>query len=588
MCNSDSNTSFESRATLAGVFTRIDGVVFTATMTATGSGETCESAKADCEVNINATLQNFLASYTPKIVSYTDKISYVTNSGSNLCTSSEQILKVQTYLDKNNAESKAPFSACTFGNVFTGDEIFIGSGNAGPNGEPVDSSMYWRWASMTKIVGLITLAAALEDGIVTSLDTPIWEYIPEVANITTYVSDSLATGGVDAFGTPLYEQILTTDANLGKSITIRMCLQSSSGFGYSFLGSGSTRAALVDSFSGTKSGQNYIAWLQNIENNNSSADTLTSSYDNELLTFTESIITRTKYPLLCKPGTTNIYDTGSTFIGALIGVALQKSGINKTAAEYTQSRIFEPLGMNNSWLCCGSLNPPDDVLSKLTNAFFVRQDTGSSISGSYEKGPNVLYDTLYGVFDENANGDGFQNQQLNAIVQEKSTNNLLTDKYAGGYDWSGCGPMSDFCKIMKLLINKGYNPENQTIVLTEQTVEWILTGKYSPERRAFGLSIPNYELFNILNPSATWCGGVSKFLDNTDTLPFGFGPNTYTWGGYFGTTFTFDTETGNYLVSGTQASLASWPLSNSTAVYQPDSNFIWTTLTTNCGWLNPM
>jgi CubicO group peptidase (beta-lactamase class C family) len=584
MCDCNSNTcctGFTSRATLAGTFTRNDGIVFTATMTATGTGNTCDSARADCEVNINNTLQNFLSSYTPKIVSYTYDVNYVTTCDTHLCPSPKQKSIVQNYLNKSIADSKALFAACTFGNAFTGNEIFIGSGNGGPNGEPIDPSMYWRWASMTKLVGLLSLAAALEDGIITSLDTPIWEYIPEVANITTYVSDSSANTGTDAFGTPLYSQILTTEPNLGKSITIRMCLQSSSGFGYTFWGIGSARNTFVNGLSGTKSGQNYIAWLQNIEKNNGYADNLTATYDNQHVTFTDTIISRTNYPLLCKPGTTNIYDTGFTFISGVIGGALQKKGYNQTAAEYVQTRIFEPVGMKNCWFCCGSLNPPSDVLSKLTNAYFARKDTGSSISGSYQKGSNVLYNTIYGAFDPSANGDGFKNQELNMYIQQKADNYLLTDKYAGGFASGGCGTLSDFCKLLKLIINKGYNHENQTLILTEQSIEWILAAKYSPTRRALGLNAPNAGLIDILNPNATWCGGTSKYMENTDTLPFGTGPHTYTWGGYFGSTFIFDIETGNYLVSGTQVSAASWQTTTATSPFQPDANFIWKTLTCN-------
>jgi hypothetical protein len=65
-----------SIATLEGTFTRDDGVVFTASMTANGSGETACDAKEQSTVNISATLENFLATYTPTIVSQTYTIDY--------------------------------------------------------------------------------------------------------------------------------------------------------------------------------------------------------------------------------------------------------------------------------------------------------------------------------------------------------------------------------------------------------------------------------------------------------------------------------------------------------------------------------
>jgi CubicO group peptidase (beta-lactamase class C family) len=497
----------------------------------------------------------------------------------------KQIVTVQKYLDANNAASKAPFSACTFGNAFTGNEVFIGSGNGGPNGEPIDPSMYWRLACQTKLIGQISLGAAIEDGIIESVDEPIYNYIPEVENITEYVSDSTAvvdsSGNpvYDNYGTPKYNQQISSDPNLGKSITIRMLLNHSAGFGYSFWGIGELRNTYINNFSSEKEGQNYIAWIQNIENNQMYAGTPTSSYDNILnVTYTDSIIERLKIPLLCRPGTSNIYGTEPTFLAAVISGALQKKGIQQTAAQYTQNRIFNPLGIK-IWFNCGSLNPPSNVLTKLTNAFFVRQDTSPYILGSYQKGDNVNYDTLYSVFDINANGDGFKTQTVDVFTQQQINNYLSNDSYAGGYDWSGCGTMSDFCKILKLLINKGYNPTTKTQILSKQTVEWLLTSKYSPEKLALGLSAPNTGLINLLESSATWCGGYCKFMENTDLLPYPCGPNTYTWIGFFGTTFYFDTETGNYLMSGTQSFIGSWQLSTSTKSFEPNAAFIWKTLT---------
>ena len=48
--------------------------------------------------------------------------------------------------------------------------------------------MYWRMASMTKLIGLILLGAALEDKIIKSIDEPVSKYIPEFSNINSMVS----------------------------------------------------------------------------------------------------------------------------------------------------------------------------------------------------------------------------------------------------------------------------------------------------------------------------------------------------------------------------------------------------------------
>jgi hypothetical protein len=69
-----SSTLISCKSHLEGTFERVDGIVFTATMTATGSGSNCKNAKLDSEKNINNTLEHFLNSYTPKIINKTYSI----------------------------------------------------------------------------------------------------------------------------------------------------------------------------------------------------------------------------------------------------------------------------------------------------------------------------------------------------------------------------------------------------------------------------------------------------------------------------------------------------------------------------------
>ena len=496
--------------------------------------------------------------------------------------SKNAVKKVKTFLKKNNKESGAPFSACTFGNSFTGEEIFIGDGD-GRYDEKVNENMYWRDASMTKILCSITLGAALEDDIITSFEDPVSKYIPEFSNIDSWVSGSTpvldASGNqtYDKYGTPRYDQVISKEKGLGDKITIRMLSLCASGIGYTFWGLGNSRA-LIDAFQKVPSCQNYIAWLQNIEKTNGSVDIQTSYYDHQENTVTDSILERiAKYPLLYYPGTQNIYDIGTTIIGGAIGGGLKLKGICKTGAEYCQERILTPMGIKNYWLCAGSLNPPKDAKKRLTEAFFVRQ---SYVDG--QAGPDVKLNTLYRVFEKKAKGDGFVVQAKNMFLRPKGKKSCKTDLLAGGYDCSGCGTMSDFCKFLQLLINKGVNKSNCKNILKEQTVEWILTTNYlvGQQLTAFGPGT-----LDLLTGNQSWTGGFSKFNDNSPSIPFPCGPNTYTWGGYWGTTFYFDTETGNYMMSGTQASNASWYLLSKQSPpgpnYQPNASYIWSILTTS-------
>jgi hypothetical protein len=55
---------------LEGEFTRMDGVKFTASMSAKGNGSDCTTSEKSAKKNIFRTLQNFLDSYSPKIIDY--------------------------------------------------------------------------------------------------------------------------------------------------------------------------------------------------------------------------------------------------------------------------------------------------------------------------------------------------------------------------------------------------------------------------------------------------------------------------------------------------------------------------------------
>ena len=568
---------------------------------------------------------------------------------------------VELFLKNNNEASGAPFSACTYGNAFTGKEIFAGYGNARQNASilngsvPVNKDTYWRYASMTKSMGMTVLAAALEDGYVTSLDDPVSKYISQFNKTDgTYVNFNNVTslGGFDAYGTPTYSTgaLGTVDYNM---ITIRHLITATAGFGYNFLGSGALRSVLNtlpnpnDSGASTSSDRNtYIAWLQYIENNFSdnnkiNADLLASYYNagggaGALLaagdsgnnnnnnnnnknggsslgmngsvfseTFTELIINRiTSIPLLFYPGTQTLYDISTTIIGGVVGRALQMNGINKTSAQYLQSRVLSPLGITSMWFNCGSSNPPEDASFKLADAFFVRNNNfvPATDPAGYT-GPNPVINTkgsgnyvqtneLYRSSDMGAVGDGFVHQSINAMFATSPANadyinDSTTDYLAGGYDWSGCGTMTDFCKLLKFFIMKGKNAQKEQI-LSAQTMEWLLSPKIpaNNEMWLFGNDTANF-----MYPSASWCGGFAKFMPNSASLPFACGPNTYYWQCYFGMHYYFDTETGNYMVSGTQAPVCSWYLKNQAnqdpngithnPSYEPNDLSLWRLTTMN-------
>jgi len=482
--------------------------------------------------------------------------------------------KIQNFLINNNTESGAPFSVCNYGNAFTGSETFVGEGN-GRDDIPVNSGMYFRYASMTKTLGIIVLGAAMEDGYITSLDDSVSKYISEFNATGSYVDPTSVTPGVgfDAYGSPNYT-MTTIPFNLA-TITIRHLVTMTAGFGYSFLGNSTLRSVLngLPEPSGndlTLCNRNtFIAWLQYLESGSyGQADTLDELYrSTNPTTYTNAIINRIQnIPFLFLPGTQCLYDICATIMGAVVGSALQQNGINKTSTEYLQSRILSPLKIKSIWFNCGSSQPPSNAESNITDAYFVRNDTFIGETGLYIN--NVGdgsgdYNTLYRCSNPDTLGDGFTNQCTSPFFQ--NSGGVTTDRLAGGYDWSGCGTLSDFCKILKFLIKKGKNAQGNQ-VLKSQTIEWMLSPKnpVGQEMWLFGNSTANF-----MYPCASWCGGFAKFMANSPLLPFPCGPNTYYWQSYFGLHFYFDTETGNYMVSGTQSPVSSWYYQNNYLTSSP-------------------
>jgi CubicO group peptidase (beta-lactamase class C family) len=245
-----------------------------------------------------------------------------------------------------------------------------------------------------------------------------------------------------------------------------------------------------------------------------------------------------------------------------------------TSAKFCKKEIFEPLGMDDAWLCCGSLNPPKNVQKLLTDAFFVRASNADGQSGKF-----VELNKLYRSNDPLVQDDGFAIQEQGQPLK----NHNCDDYLAGGYAESLVCSIEDYSKLIKLILNNGvvYKPcGNETLkiqLLSPQSIEYIFASKI---KNTQGIYVYGKDTINLLTDNETWSGGFASVNNaNGLILPFASGLNLHRWGSYYGQSYYFDTKTGNYLIGGTQVSLASWPVPNSTASFQPDILKIWQILT---------
>jgi len=597
----------------ASAFT-IDNVLVSATATATSSSDISQEDADKIAKKLSQNLAQEKANNEVDIINQTLEIATI-NNGS--LVSENSINLVKEYLKTNNAASGAPFSAYVFGNAFTGEEVFIGEGigqkydqNGKLVNKPIDQDMIWRWASMTKLLGMIILCKAVEDGLIESLEDKVSKYIPEFANINQYISGSTFTGNYDNYGTPIYDININTQQNLGNTMVLRDLINSSSGLGYTFFSLGNTRINFLNQqkYTDFETGityppgtpppnnstfANYIGYIQylereqNINNGSDNVDVLTSYYYNKPVTFTESIFARTKFPLLNLPGTTTNtnYGVELNVLGAVIGGALQNKGIKKTASEYCQEKIFTPLEMNNTWLSCGSLPYPKDAEKNILDCFFYRKNVFKQPNAfDAQKGKNVEYNTLYVSSDPKVSDDGFVNQSNKQVFKDFVGYPL--NKYSGGFGESGIGPLTDYTKLLKLIINNGaiyktINGQKQSIrILKPQSIEYLLTPKANTNLNdpTIGIWSCGAGTTNFIQPHETWAGGFAitdKYKGKT--LPLGIGSNCNRWMAYYTHHYYFDTLTGNYLVGGSETSISSWKPTN--IEFEPNYLKVWQILT---------
>ena len=592
----------------------IDNIKVTATASATATSNISHEDAINIANNLSQNLAQETANNEVNNINQTLDIINI-NNGSTV--SQNAINLVKNYLVEYNAASGAPFSGYVFGNAFTDEEIFIGEGIGQKYDElgniinkNIDKNMIWRWASFTKLLGIIIFCKAVEDGLISSLDDLVSTYIPEMSNINQYISGSTYTGNYDNYGTPIFNITLTEQEGLGDTMTLRDLINSSSGLGYTFWGLGNTRINYLNNQKYTdpttgivyppgtippnnSSFANFIGYIQylerenNINNNSNNIDVFTSYYYNDAVTFTQSIINRTKFPLLNPPGTQNNtnYGVELNILGAVIGSALQKKGIQKTCSEYCKEKIFIPLEMNNTWLSCGSLPYPENAKQNIIDCFFYRKNVFKMPNSfDLQKGQNVNYNTLYVSSDPNVSDDGFVNQSNKQIFKEYV--GFPLNKYSGGFAESGVGPLTDYTKLLKMIINKGIVYKNingiktSVRILKQQSIEYLLSPKADINSNDINIGIWSCGsgTTNFIQPQETWGGGyaiTSKYKG--ENLPLGIGSNCNRWMAYYGHHYYFDTFTGNYLVGGTESSFASWTPNN--IGFEPDYLKIWQILT---------
>lgn len=274
------------------------------------------------------------------------------------------------------------------------------------------------------------------------LDDPISKYIPEFANAQI----------LDNFN-ELDSSYSTNPAD--KQITIRNLLTHTSGLGYGQI-DGDPRFKKIYAKAG-----------------------ITDLFTTEDISIEESVKKLAKLPLHHNPGERFTYSEGLDVLGYFIEVV---SGM--PFDEFLKTRIFEPLGMN-------------DTQFYLSESKYDRLVTVQTLkNGNWEKYPVTFYDTDYPI------------------------------KGAKRFFSGGAGLTStakDYATFLQMYLNKG--ELNGTRILSRTTIDFMMANQ-----------------LQYMSPDIDMVHGLAFGL--TDKKAHGLGGNgsegTFQWGGYFNTQYFAD------------------------------------------------
>ena len=248
----------------------------------------------------------------------------------------------------------------------------------------------------------------------------------------------------------------------------------------------------------------------------------------------------TQLPLYDKPGGVSRYGCDYTVLGLVISSALHSKGYNMNAAEYLKSRILDPLGLKRTWMSAGQLEPPNDVASKLARGF------KPSVSGDSE-------------WIDNTDSEWGASMHAAYTMPKKSY------KLAGTLGYGLCGPLSEYVKILKVVLNHGVG-SNGVRILSEQTVDYFVKATSNQD--------VNFNFTPVLGeylPNGVWGNGVVVPKDGV-TQPFNYTSTTRFWGGFYNTGCVWDNDTGYYVIHMSQTPAIAYP---ATARYPPVANGAW-------------
>ena len=320
---------------------------------------------------------------------------------------------------------------------------FKSFGVANAEGEPLRKDHIFRIASQSKAITSTAVMMLWEEAKF-SLDDPISQYIAEFAKpqvLDTYDEESGEY----------------TTKNATREITIRHLLTHSSGIGYAVIDKDPRFKRIYED-----AGINHL-------------------FATEKITIEESVKKLAALPLHHNPGESWTYSKGLDVLGYFIEIV---SGMKFD--EFLRTRIFEPLGMNDTWFYL-----PDDKTDRLVDVMH-KED------GVWKKYPETFYDPDYPI---------------------KGAKTL----FSGGAGLSSTA--RDYATFLQMYLNGG--ELNGVRILSRTSVDVIMANQLSDPSLYGGENSNQGLAFGVVTSKGQARGGVGS-------------EGTFEWGGYFNTTYWAD------------------------------------------------
>lgn len=297
----------------------------------------------------------------------------------------------------------------------------------------------FRIASQSKAVTSLAVMMLYEEGLL-SLDEPISKYIPEFKNPKVLVNLN-------------WRDTTYTTTPAKSEITIRQLLTHTSGIDYAQIGNQEFRAIYA------KAG-------------------VPSGIGNDNMVLGDKIKILGGLPLRHNPGEAYTYSLSIDVLGYLVEILSGKS-----LDEFFRTRIFQPLGMNDTY-------------------FYLPKEKHARLVGLYQSAPPAPLVRL--------------KQSINDAVNPDYPT-LPGKYYSGGAGLSSS--IEDYAKFLQMFLNKG--ELNGVRILSRKTIEMMMTNQTQP-------------------PVTNQVGlGFGLETDKNDYLsPVSIG--TFSWGGAFNTQYWAD------------------------------------------------